>query len=109
MGPIATKILAAGRKHQRQQVVDLAMVSEARDRMRDIVDGAKPVSDVAARFPGFAAYIYVTNWALGVVEAAQGMKELARHMDRVAKTEDEYLPEGPPMSPITQSMFWAWA
>ena len=27
----------------------------------------------------------------------------------VAKAEDEYLPSGPPMSPLTGSYFWMWA
>ena len=29
--------------------------------------------------------------------------------DAVAKAEDEYLPSGPPMSPLTSSYFWMWA
>jgi hypothetical protein len=29
--------------------------------------------------------------------------------DAVAKAEDEYLPSGPPMSPLTGSYFWTWA
>ena len=27
----------------------------------------------------------------------------------VAKAEDEYMPSGPPMSPLTGSYFWMWA
>jgi hypothetical protein len=27
----------------------------------------------------------------------------------VEKAEDEYLPAGPPMSPLTRSYFWMWA
>jgi len=109
IGPIARKIIAAGRKHQRQTVVDLATVRRARDEMRGIIDQAKPPSDIGAELPSFAAYIYVTNWALGIVEAAQDLKDLWRHVDRVAKAEEEYMPEGPPMSPITRSMFCAWS
>jgi len=109
IGPIARKIIAAGRKHQRQTVVDLATVRQARDEMRGIIDQAKPPSDIGAEFPSFAAYIYVTNWALGIVEAAQDLKDLWRHVDRVAKAEEDYMPKGPPMSPITHSMFCAWS
>jgi hypothetical protein len=109
IGPIARKIIAAGRKHQRQTVVDLTSVRQARDEMREILDRSKPPSEIGAEFPGFAAYIYVTNWALGVVEAAQDLKDLWRHVDRVAKAEEDYMPGGPPMSPITRSMFCAWS
>ena len=109
IGPIARKIIAAGRKQQRQQLVDLQAVRGARDQMRRIIDEAIPASDVGEQYPGFAAYIYVTNWALGLVEAAQDMKELWRHVDRIAKADEDYMPEGPPWSPITRSMFNAWS
>lgn len=109
IGPIARKIIAAGRKHQRHTVVDLATVRQARDEMRGIIDRSKPPSEIGAEFPGFAAYLYVTNWALGLVEAAQDLKDLWRHIDRIAKAEEDYMPEGPPMSPITRSMFCAWS
>lgn len=46
--------------------------------MHRIIDEAIPSSDVGEQIPGFAAYVYVTNWALGVVEAAQDMRELWR-------------------------------
>ena len=87
VGPIAKKIIAAGRKHQRRAVVDLATVRQARDEMREIIDRAKPSGDIGERFPGFAAYVYVTNWALGIVEAAQDLKDLWRHLDRIAKAD----------------------
>jgi hypothetical protein len=109
IGPIARKIIAAGRKQQRQQLVDLSTVRGARDEMRRIIDEAIPSSDVGDEYPGVAAYVYVTNWALGVVEAAQDMRELWRHVDRIAKADEDYMPQGPPWSPITRSMFNAWA
>jgi hypothetical protein len=74
-----------------------------------IIDGAIPSSDIGDQYPGFAAYTYVTNWALGIVEAGQDVRELWRHVDRIAKAEEDYQPEGPPWSPITRSMFCAWS
>lgn len=109
LGPIARKIIAAGRKQQRHQVVDLAAVRSARDRMREIIDRAVPSSDIAGEHPGFTAYAYVTNWVVGLIEAGQDVRELGRHVGRIASAEEEYLPEGPPMSPITRSMFGAWS
>lgn len=109
IGPIARKIIAAGRKQQRQQVFELSTARQARDEMRRIIDDAIPSSDIGDEYPGFAAYIYVTNWALGIVEAAQDVRELWRHVDRIAKADEDYQPEGPPWSPITRSMFCAWS
>ena len=53
IGPIARKIIAAGRKHQRQAVGDLATARQARDEMRGIIDRSKPPSESGAEFPGF--------------------------------------------------------
>jgi len=109
VGPIARKILDVLARPRQGKVVALAAVRQGRDEMRRIIDEAIPSEEGGALHPGFAAYLYVTNWALGVVEAIQDLPELARHIDRIAKAEDEYLPEGPPMSPITRSMFCAWS
>ncbi len=109
VGPLARKIIAAGQKQQRQKVVDLSTVRKTRDEMEQIISRAIPSGDVGAKHPGFAAYIYVTNWVLGVVEAAQDLRDLWRHVDRIAKAEEDYTPDGPPMSPITRSMFCAWS
>lgn len=51
----------------------------------------------------------MTNWALGIVEAGQDVRELWRHLDRIAKADEDYQPEGPPWSPITRLMFCAWS
>jgi len=53
IGPIARKIIAAGRKQQGQQVVDPQAVRGARDEMRRIIDEAIPSSDVGDQAPGF--------------------------------------------------------
>ena len=108
-GPIARKILAAVRKVQRQEIIDPATARTACDEMRRILDEAEPSADGGDLPPGFAAYIFVTNWALGLVEAMQVLPELGRFMDRIAKAEDDYMPDGPPMSPVTRSLFWAWS
>lgn len=40
---------------------------------------------------------------------AQDVRDLWRHVDRIAKADEDYMPEGPPVSPITRSMFYAWS
>ncbi len=76
--------------------------------MERIFREAVPSPDAHVKSPAFAAYTYVTNWALGLVEALQEVHELRRFMDRMAKAEDEYMPSGPPMSPLTRSYFSSW-
>ena len=109
VGPIARKILQSLVRARDTKVVALEAAREARDEMRRIFQHAIPSDEGGALHPGFAAYLYVTNWALGVVEAIQDLPELARHVERIAKAEHDHLPEGPPVSPVTRSMFCAWS
>ncbi len=108
-GPIATRILRQVDKQRRRTVVDLAQLRNARARVKRTLDEAVPPPEAYDKSPGFAAYAYVTNWALGVVEAIQDMSALGRFMDRIARAEEEYMPSEPPMSPLTGSYFWSWA
>ncbi len=108
-GPIARKIVNALSKPQKQKLVDLAIRRKGADEMERIHREAVASDDARNESPSFAAYTNVTNWALALVEAIQEMPELRRFMDRIQKAEDEYMPSGPPMSPLTKSFFWSWA
>jgi len=37
------------------------------------------------------------------------LDEMARFVKIISKAEDEYMPSGPPMSPLTTSFFTCWA
>jgi hypothetical protein len=59
--------------------------------------------------PIHAAYVFVHNFATLFAEDVSDCPELKAWTKVVAKAEDEYLPSGPPMSPLTGSYFWTWA
>ncbi len=105
--PIASKLIAALDKHRKQKVVDLDAWKTGVEQARGVIEGMRPSGDDLS--PGFAAYIAVSNWALGLVETIQGLPELRRFIDRIERAEEEYMPSGPPMSPLTRSFFWNWA
>ncbi len=107
-GPIARKILNSVQKLKKKTVVDLAVYRQGRDEMEQLFREAVPSHDAGVQSPSFAAYTYVTNWAIGLVEALQELPELRRFMERMEKAEDEYMPSGPPMSPLTRSYYSSW-
>lgn len=106
MGPIARKVVAELRKHKRRHVVDVAQWREAEEIAKEVLDGASPPPGGEDLPPAFALYSFVTNFAVGLVEILQELPQLRRFIDRIEEAEDEYMPSGPPMSPLTRSFFW---
>lgn len=59
--------------------------------------------------PVHAAYVCVQNITSVFAEAISPLPEMGPYYEAAAKAEDEYMPGGPPMSPLTNSYFTAWA
>ncbi len=59
--------------------------------------------------PLLAAYVAAQNFASSFAEAMSEFPELDPYCRIVGPAEREYLPAGPPMSPLTTSYFTTWA
>jgi len=59
--------------------------------------------------PIHAAYVFMQNFTSLFAEGVSQFPEMKAWADVVAKAEEEYMPAGPPMSPLTGSYFWMWA
>ncbi len=59
--------------------------------------------------PIHAAYVFMQNLTAHFGQLASGLPEMEDWAEAVGKAEEEYMPAGPPMSPITSSYFWMWA
>ena len=59
--------------------------------------------------PIHAAYVFMQNFTSLFAEGVSQFPEMKAWADVVAKAEEEYMPSGPPMSPLTGSYFWMWA
>jgi hypothetical protein len=59
--------------------------------------------------PVLAVYAFTQNVTSFFAEGVSQLPEMRRYAKIVAKAEDEYLPSGPPMSPLTSSFFTTWA
>jgi hypothetical protein len=56
-----------------------------------------------------AAYAFVQQMSAHFGEVVARLPEMKTWARSVEKAEDEYMPAGPPMSPLTRSYFWMWA
>jgi len=56
-----------------------------------------------------ALYVSAQNFVSLFAEQVSELPEFEAYCDAVEKAEDEYMPGGPPMSPLTNSYFTTWA
>ncbi len=73
---------------------------EAPDMEKLIAAGMDPVH---------AAYVFVHHIASAFAENVSQLPEMRTFMTEVGSAEEEYMPDGPPMSPLTRSYFTSWA
>jgi hypothetical protein len=72
----------------------------APDIAKLIADGFDPVH---------AAYVFVHHITSVFSENVSRLPEMRTYAQEVGSVEDEYMPSGPPMSPLTTSVFTCWA
>jgi len=104
--PIAAKLVKKMRSQVRANVVDLAS-ARAGKRMAEALQ--KTAEDLADFHPAHALYVYAQNQTSLLAEQLTGLPELGPLTRLIGKAEDEYMPSGPPMSPLTPSFFTCWA
>ncbi len=107
--PIADKVIKKMRRRGGATLADLGplMVGEEdAEELRRTVAGPERLAD---HHPGHAAYVSAQNQVSVWVEQLAALPETDRLARRVGQAEEEYLPSGPPMSPITTSYFTCWA
>jgi hypothetical protein len=59
--------------------------------------------------PVHAAYAFVQHITSYFAEGVSQLPEMKKYAKVVVKADNEYLPSGPPMSPLTTSFFTTWA
>jgi hypothetical protein len=65
---------------------------------------------LAGLHPAHAAYTHAMDLVTALAEQIAGLPEVAPLEELISRAEDEYMPGGPPMSPLTDAYFncWAW-
>ena len=103
MGPISKKLARRFTKWSDQFWQEARTVHIPKD-VRDVETLVKDGHD-----PLHAVYISVQNITSVFAECVSVLPELEPYNDVIAAAEDEYMPDAPPMSPLTRSYFTTWA
>lgn len=111
MGSVADKIARKVASQIRSNVIDLSEFRASRERAVEAgLDGSRFKDLVEQGYdPAFAFYAQGLTLVSMFAEAISAMPEAKAYAKAVAKAEAEYVPEGPPISPLTASYFNMWA
>lgn len=105
LGPVARKLIANIKRGQASKVVDLAAVRAGNVVAAEVV---KEIRTPHGLPPTLEVYTRVHNAVMAILEAVQEDPALRKFVTRIQRNEDEYMPSGPPMSPLTGAYFWSW-
>ena len=103
MGQISEKLARRFNKWRgqfRRQARTVHIPRDVRDVETLVKDGHDPLH---------ALYLSVQNIASVFAECVSGLPELEFYYDAIAVGEDRYMPDAPPISPLTRSYFTTWA
>jgi hypothetical protein len=111
VGSVANKIAKRIAAQGRSKVIDLAAWREGKEIARETRLDADYLNDLLSGDcdPCHALYIFAQNVASILGEQISGMREAKGYVRIIGAAEDEYMPSGPPMSPLTVSYFTMWA
>jgi hypothetical protein len=107
--PIASKIIKKMRRVRSSRIVDFQALRAGRAYAEDLHKTVASDEDLAELHPAHAIYMYAQNQTMIMVEQLTALKELDRLTRLISEADDEYMPTGPPMSPLTRSYFTCWA
>lgn len=108
-GPIAQKLIKEIRRFKRRKVFDFEQLDAGRRMAEELEKTVASSEELAKLHPAHAIYAYAQNQAAVLSEQMTQLPVMSRFVELVGKAEDEYLPSGPPMSPLTTSYFTCWA
>lgn len=106
-GPIARKVIASAQYHLQKKVTNLSDWSDARIRAEDFQKTIISENKLTEYDPVHGLYIYGQNQLSVLIEQLSDLPMLEKLVDAYAKAQEDYMPSGPPMSPLT-TYFTCW-
>lgn len=107
-GPVARKVLKALEKEKKRKTIDFDSLRIGAKRAAELERGLITETEMRDLDPLHAVYTYAQNRVSVLVEQLTGLPPCAGLAQAYADAEDEYMPSGPPMSPLTMSYFFCW-
>jgi len=107
-GPLSRKVIASAREQLQRKVTILSDWREGKLSSEEYQNSIISDEKLSELDPLHALYVYSQNHLSVLIEQILQLPMLRNLADRYAKSDDEYMPSGPPMSPLTTSYFTCW-
>ena len=107
-GPISRKVLSSAHKILRKKVIDISEWRDAKLRAEDFEETIVSQDELSKFDPLHGIYVYGQNKMSVFVEQLTELPALLKLTNAYADAQEEYMPSGPPMSPLTNSYFSCW-
>ena len=106
--PISSKIIAGLRKTTGRKVIDISELRDAKINAENLDKTVITGEQLSRLDPLHGVYAYAKNKLSVIIEQLSDLPALSKLADAYTNAEDEYMPSGPPMSPLTKSYFTCW-
>jgi hypothetical protein len=109
MGTIAEKLRRRlGKTRISRQPTALSKLRHLVRHVEDEIGPAKSPHGLRGYHPSHAVYLATQNMVSYLAEELSALPELHEYAKTVGQAEDEYMPGGPPLSPLSKSYFTTW-
>jgi hypothetical protein len=105
-GPVGRKLIQLLRRERGRTVAPFAAVAEGARHAADLQRSAATREELAEHDPSHGWYILAQQQLSILIEQTGALRETLSFTDPINEAEDEYMPVGPPMSPLTRSFFF---
>jgi hypothetical protein len=111
MGRISKKLSKMIRSSRKPKVIRLRDYAKEKQLLDDSKNDVREVKELVENGydPLHAVYLSAQNLVSVLSEFLSDLPLFKDYYDKADYAEDEYLPGGPPMSPLTSSYFTTWA
>ena len=107
-GPLARKVIESARQQLQRKVTSLGDWKEGKLRSEEYQKSIISEESLNKLDPLHALYVYSQNHLSVLIEQISELPLLEKLTDIYVTAEEEYMPSGPPMSPLTPSYFTCW-
>jgi hypothetical protein len=108
LNPIATKVIEGLRQSMNSKIIDMMSWKKGVAEAESIAGKSPSFNALSHLDPNHAVYMHSMNTLSDYVESICQLPAVKKITDLYAKAEDEYMPGGPPMSPLTKTYFSCW-